>query len=138
MSAQPRIQLGGTLDPQRHVYVERPEDKRVLALLSQGEYVNIVSSRQMGKSSLMARAVQELRSQGTAAVTIDLAAELGTTLGSVDTYYIGLIHRVTRELRAALSPTPAGGIEPGGHDAGYWRSQAAAQLRFAATHLAGR
>jgi pimeloyl-ACP methyl ester carboxylesterase len=45
---------------------------------------------------------------------------------------------VTRKLRAALSPTPAGGIEPGGHDAGYWRSQAAAQLRFAASHLAGR
>jgi hypothetical protein len=45
---------------------------------------------------------------------------------------------VTRELRAALSPTPTGGIEPGGHDAGYWRSQAAAQLRFAAAHLADR
>lgn len=42
---------------------------------------------------------------------------------------------VTRDLRAALSPTPAGGIEPGGHDVGYWRSQAAAQLRFAAAHL---
>ncbi|MEO6502745.1 MAG: alpha/beta hydrolase-fold protein [Jatrophihabitantaceae bacterium] len=42
---------------------------------------------------------------------------------------------VTRDLRAALSPAPAGGIEPGGHDAEYWRSQAAAQLRFAATHL---
>ncbi len=45
---------------------------------------------------------------------------------------------VTRDLRSALSPTPAGGISPGGHDAGYWRSQAAAQLRFAAEHLAGR
>ncbi len=45
---------------------------------------------------------------------------------------------VTRDLRAALSPTPAGGIEPGGHDAGYWRSQAAAQLRFAAGQLAAR
>jgi dienelactone hydrolase len=45
---------------------------------------------------------------------------------------------VTRELRAVLSPTPAGGIEPGNHDAGYWRSQAAAQLRFAAAHLTGR
>ena len=42
---------------------------------------------------------------------------------------------ITGDLRAALSPAPAGGIEPGGHDAGYWRSQAAAQLRFAATHL---
>lgn len=37
---------------------------------------------------------------------------------------------VTRDLRAALSPTPAGGIEPGQHDAAYWRSQAPAQLRF--------
>lgn len=42
---------------------------------------------------------------------------------------------ITRELRAALSPTPAGGIEPGGHDAGYWRSQAPAQLRYAAEKL---
>lgn len=42
---------------------------------------------------------------------------------------------VTRDLRAALSPVPAGGIEPGGHNVSYWRSQAAAQLRFAASHL---
>ncbi len=44
---------------------------------------------------------------------------------------------VTRELRAALAPTPAGGIEPGGHDGAYWRSQAAAQLSFAGPHLTG-
>lgn len=42
---------------------------------------------------------------------------------------------ITRELRARLSPTPAGGIEPGGHDAAYWRSQAPAQLAFAGQHL---
>jgi dienelactone hydrolase len=42
---------------------------------------------------------------------------------------------VTRDLRAALTPTPAGGIEPGGHDASYWRSQAPAQLRFVGAHL---
>jgi enterochelin esterase-like enzyme len=43
---------------------------------------------------------------------------------------------ISRVLRARLSPTPAGGIEPGGHDARYWRSQAAAQLTFVAQHLA--
>jgi enterochelin esterase-like enzyme len=42
---------------------------------------------------------------------------------------------VTRDLRASISPTPAGGIEPGGHDAAYWRSQAPAQLRFIGRHL---
>ena len=42
---------------------------------------------------------------------------------------------VTRDLRAALSPTPAGGIGPGAHNAHYWRSQARAQLQFAGQHL---
>jgi hypothetical protein len=42
---------------------------------------------------------------------------------------------VTRDLRASIEPTPAGGIEPGGHDSTYWRGQAAAQLAFAARHL---
>jgi pimeloyl-ACP methyl ester carboxylesterase len=43
---------------------------------------------------------------------------------------------ITRDLRAAISPPPAGGIQPGGHDSAYWRSQAPAQLRFVARHLA--
>ena len=42
---------------------------------------------------------------------------------------------ITRDLRAALSPTPAGGIEPGAHDATFWRSQAAAQLAFVGQHI---
>ncbi|MFN2561610.1 MAG: alpha/beta hydrolase [Jatrophihabitans sp.] len=42
---------------------------------------------------------------------------------------------VTRDLRAGISPTPAGGIEPGGHNPAYWRSQARAQLAFAAQNL---
>jgi enterochelin esterase-like enzyme len=40
-----------------------------------------------------------------------------------------------RDLRASISPTPAGGIEPGGHDERYWRSQAPAQLRFVGRRL---
>jgi enterochelin esterase-like enzyme len=42
---------------------------------------------------------------------------------------------VTRDLRATLHPTPAGGIEPGAHDSSYWRSQAPAQFRWLAPHL---
>jgi enterochelin esterase-like enzyme len=42
---------------------------------------------------------------------------------------------VVRDLRASISPRPAGGIEPGGHNATYWRSQAAGQLTFVARHL---
>jgi hypothetical protein len=42
---------------------------------------------------------------------------------------------VTRDLRASINPTPAGGIEPGGHNASYWRSQAPVQLAFVGRHL---
>ena len=40
-----RLQVGGTLNPRQHVYIERPEDDRVLDLLLHGEYVNILSAR---------------------------------------------------------------------------------------------
>ena len=42
---------------------------------------------------------------------------------------------IVRDLRSRLHPTPAGGIEPGEHDADYWRRQAPAQLRFVGEHL---
>ncbi|MDT4892722.1 MAG: hypothetical protein QOE97_1757 [Pseudonocardiales bacterium] len=42
---------------------------------------------------------------------------------------------VTRDLRAAITPEPAGGITPGGHDDSYWRGRAAGQLRFLAARL---
>ena len=41
---------------------------------------------------------------------------------------------VTRDLRASIAPTPAGGIEPGGHD-DILAQQAPAQLRFVGRHL---
>jgi hypothetical protein len=44
---------------------------------------------------------------------------------------------VTRERRAKLHPTPAGGIEPGGHDFDYWCGQALGQLAFVGRHIAG-
>lgn len=42
---------------------------------------------------------------------------------------------VTRDLRAAVRPTPAGGITAGGHDSDYWRGRAPAQLRWAGRQL---
>jgi hypothetical protein len=40
-------------------------------------------------------------------------------------------------LRAALHPTPEGGIEPGYGDLGFWVKNVPAQLAFAGSHLAG-
>ncbi len=41
----------------------------------------------------------------------------------------------TRAFRASLTPEPAGGMGPGGHDSAYWRGRAPAQLEFLAEHL---
>ena len=72
-----RLQVGGTLNPRRHVYIERPEDARVFELLLHGEYVNVLSARQMGKSSLMVRTMDALRARGVRTATVDLASEVG-------------------------------------------------------------
>lgn len=73
---QPRLQAGGTLNPRRHVYVRHPQDDRLLTLLLEGEYVNVLTSRQMGKSSLMMRTALELHELGLHCVSADLAASL--------------------------------------------------------------
>lgn len=41
----------------------------------------------------------------------------------------------TRDLRAELSPRPAGGLEPGKHNVEYWRRMAPAQIAFVAAHI---
>ena len=51
--------------------------------------------------------------------------------GTGDPFY-----RATRAFVATLSPKPAGGFQPGGHDMEYWRRMAPAQLAFVGRHLA--
>ena len=67
----------------------RPEDDEVLERLLAGDYVNVLTSRQMGKSSLMAQTAFALREQGVRVVLIDLAGELGSPLDAA-TYYKAL------------------------------------------------
>jgi hypothetical protein len=92
-----KLQAGGTLNPRRHVYIERPEDSRLRELLLAGEYVNVLNSRQMGKSSLMMRTAQVLHEHGVRFVTIDLASELGSPVNA-EAYYLGLLGKIARDL----------------------------------------
>jgi Leucine-rich repeat (LRR) protein len=101
MNQQLHLQVGGTLNPRRHIYVERKEDETLFQLLLQSEYVNILSPRQMGKSSLMMRTVYRLDQQGIRWVTIDLASELGSP-PDLDIYYLGLLSKITRSLGIAI------------------------------------
>ena len=96
--AQLRLQAGGTLNPRRHLYIERPDDQTLLKLLSEGQYVNVLTSRQMGKSSLMVRTAEVLTKRGVRCAIVDLAAELGTPEDAT-AYFLGLLNKIARDLK---------------------------------------
>jgi AAA-like domain/WD domain, G-beta repeat len=64
---------GGTMPPGAPSYIERDADRELLDALLRSEFCYVLDTRQMGKSSLMARAASRLRGQ-CAVATIDLTA----------------------------------------------------------------
>lgn len=92
-----RFHAGGTLRHDAPCYIERQADRDLLAALQAGEFSHILTSRQMGKSSLVARMAHVLRRQGTLVASLDLAA-LGTNL-TPDQWYDGLIARIGWQLQ---------------------------------------
>ncbi len=96
-AADPQLKAGGTLVPDKHLYISRPEDGELLRLLSASEYCNVLSSRQMGKSSLMAQTAFKLAARGIRFVAVDVAGELGSALDAGD-WYDGLIHKIASDL----------------------------------------
>ena len=99
-SASARLQVGGTLVPDRDLYIPRPEDEELFATLREREYVNIVSSRQVGKSSAMVRAALRLQAEGWRFAVVDLTS-LGTP-PDADGYFQGLIKGLAAGLKLKL------------------------------------
>ena len=89
--------IGGTLRHDAPSYVERQADKDLLEGLLQAEFCYVLTSRQMGKSSLMVRTATKLREQGVAVVVLDLTA-IGQNL-TPEQWYDGVMMRVGRELQ---------------------------------------
>jgi DNA-binding response OmpR family regulator len=91
-----RFHTGGTLRPDAPSYVERRADKELLAALRRGEFCYVLTSRQMGKSSLMVRTAKFLREEGCLVVSLDLTA-IGQNL-TPDQWYLGLLSRMGWQL----------------------------------------
>ena len=86
---------GGTLRHDAQSYVERRADRDLCDGLLQGEFCYVLTSRQMGKSSLMVRTVKRLREEGVAVAVLDLTA-IGQNL-SLEQWYDGLISRLGQQ-----------------------------------------
>jgi WD40 repeat protein len=87
---------GGTLRPDAACYVDRDADRELFEGLSAADFCYVLTSRQMGKSSLMVRTVQQLRADGRGVAVLDLTA-IGQNL-TVEQWYTGLLERVGSQL----------------------------------------
>ena len=87
----------GTLRPDSPSYVEREADRDLFASLVRGELCYVLTSRQMGKSSLMVRTAHRLRDRGVNVAVLDLTA-VGQNV-TPEQWYDGLLSRIGRALR---------------------------------------
>jgi len=81
--------VGGTVQAGGGLYLPRKVDEELLALCHAGTFAYVLTSRQMGKSSLMVRTAERLIEGGIHAVIIDLT-QLGTQLTAAE-WYLGLL-----------------------------------------------
>lgn len=87
---------GGTLGHDVPCYVPRQADHDLYDGLKQSEFCYVLTSRQMGKSSLMIRTAARLRTEGAAVSVLDLTA-IGVNV-TAEQWYDGLLARVARQL----------------------------------------
>lgn len=91
------FRVGGTLGPDTPSYVMRQADEELLRLALVGQFCYVLTSRQMGKSSLMIRTAKRLENENIRTVIVELA-QIGTT-SEVGAWYLSLVSQIHDQLK---------------------------------------
>jgi hypothetical protein len=96
MAKQSIYTVGGTVQASGGLYIPRKADEDLLALCRTGTFAYVLTSRQMGKSSLMVRTAEQLTHEGIRSVIIDLN-QIGV-LATAAEWYLGLLTKIADDL----------------------------------------
>ncbi|HYW18373.1 MAG TPA: AAA-like domain-containing protein [Nodularia sp. (in: cyanobacteria)] len=88
--------VGGTLKASARCYIPRIADEELLESLKKGDYCYILTTRQMGKSSLVIRSAANLKNFNICSAYIDLSA-IGKDV-TVESWYLGQIKRIVQKV----------------------------------------
>ncbi|MEL6352504.1 MAG: AAA-like domain-containing protein [Cyanobacteria bacterium J06627_28] len=93
--------MGGDVQASGGTYLTRTADEDLLDLCQRGEYAYVLTSRQMGKSSLMRETANQLKQNGVKAAVVDLQ-RLGSDTPTAEAWYQGFLELLVRKLRLRI------------------------------------
>jgi WD40 repeat protein len=91
-------QIGGTIGSEHSSYIKRAVDENLYTNLLQGNFCYVLTSRQMGKSSLTAQVIEKLRQDGIKCSWYDASFAGDKENVTANQWYRGLINRWVNEL----------------------------------------